>query len=270
MEQFFASPRGVAFADEVNSQLNLLKTSADPSVVSSLSLSSFESHGVLLSTMKESFLWSSETSLATTTRISNPRNSLYRSRSFCSGEEGSLNSTTAQLQELYRLFQTDSSWSKVDLVEESALIVTATVPHVIIKSSVAFISLMGYAAENLFCHSLDHYVDYEASLFPEQDQQQGQERAVSRTVLSEFYEAIACRGLGHMVLQLINSENQPLRCSIHGFAIGFPNRNLSKDLTARESSYSLNYSEYFPSLTPFRRLRTHSCSGPPPRPQRTL
>jgi hypothetical protein len=226
MEQFFSSPRGVAFPDEINAQLNLLKTVES---VTSLSLSSFESHGLLLSTMKQSFLWSSETSLATTTRISN---AMYRSRSFCSGE-GSLDSTTLQLQDLYRLFQNDPSWSKVDQVEESALIVTATVPHAIVKSSMAFVSLMGYAAENLFCHSLDHYVDYDASLFPE-------ERFLPRIVLSEFYDSIASRGLGHMVLQLINSENEPLRCSVHGFAIGCP--SLSKDVWSPLRD-SLNYSE---------------------------
>jgi hypothetical protein len=227
MEKFFASPRGEAFVEEVTSQLHILKTTD-----LSMSLSSFESHGLVLATMKESYLWSSETSLATT-RASNPRNTLYRSRSFCSGE-GTLDTTVLQLQDLYRLFQNDPSWSKMDQVEESALLVTASVPHAIVKASLPFISLMGYAAENLFCHSLDHYVDYDASLCPEE------QHFHPKAVLSEFYDSLALCGLGHMTTQLINSENQSVRCSVHGFAVGCP--LVSQD-HSRESSHSLNYSE---------------------------
>lgn len=227
MEEFFDSPSGIAFIEEINYQLNILKT-----IDTSPSISSFESHGLVLATMKESFLWSTETSLATTARGSNYRNSLYRSRSYCSGD-GTLDSTTLQLQELYRLFQNDESWNRIDHVEESALIVTASIPHAIVKSSLAFISLLGYAAENLFCHSLDHYVDYEASLFPE-------ESFVPKAVLSEFYDEIAARGLGHMVIQLVNSENQPVRCSVHGFAIGCPSISREEYKSMRDS---LNYSE---------------------------
>jgi hypothetical protein len=230
METFFGSPHGQGFVEEVNAQLAILKTTDQ-----SLSLSSFEGHGLVLSTMKESYLWSSETSLATT-RASNPRNTLYRSRSFCSGE-GSLDSTVLQLQELYRLFQNDPGWSKVDEVEESALFVTASSPHAIVKSSLPFVSLMGYAAENLFCHSLDHYVDYDASLCPEEQQFH------PRAVLSDFYDSLATSGLGHMTLQLINSENQSVPCSVHGFAVGCPLFSQDAFGQSRESSHSLNYSE---------------------------
>lgn len=227
MEEFFDSAIGTAFLEEVNSQINILKT-REPSP----SINSFETHGLVLSTMKESFLWSTETSLATTARASNYRNSLYRSRSFCSGEDN-LHATTLQLQELYRLFQNDDSWNKIDRVEESAIIVTATIPHAIVKSSLSFISLMGYGAENLFCHCLDHYVDYDASLFPE-------EHFAPNTVLSQFYDEIASRGLAHMVIQLVNSENKPIRCSVHGFAIGCPSAPREEYKSLRDS---LNYSE---------------------------
>ena len=186
--------------------------------------------------MKSSFLWSTETSLATNSRRSNSRGSLYRSRSLCSGD-GISNSTTGRLQELYRLFQTDTSWSHIDSVHEPVLIITASAPHAIVKTSMTFISLLGYGAEHIFCHCLDHYIDYDTSLFPE-------EEFHPKFILSSFYDKIASRGLAHMIIQLVNSENQPVRCSVHGFAIGYP--NLSRDgVLDRETNCSLNYSDGF-------------------------
>lgn len=234
MSDFFTSKNGLEFVDELNVQLNALKASE----TSTISLSTGDSnHGLVLATMKASFLWSTETSLATSRRT-NSRGSLYRSRSLCSGD-GILDSTTAQLQELYRLFQNNSSWSHLDQVDESVIIVTASRPHVIVKTSTSFISLIGFGAENIFCHCLDHYIDYDTSLFPE-------EEFHPKEILTTFYDTIALRGLAHMIIQFLNSENQPVRCSVHGFAIGYPNLSRDGGISTndfRETSYSLNYSE---------------------------
>lgn len=225
MEAFFISPVGLSFIDELSAQLTILK-SID--LNASLSLSSFESQGVVMANLKTtSFLFDEETSLANPRNSS--RNSFIRSRSLCSGD----GSATVQLQDLYRLFQTDTSWSQIDPIEEAVVVVTASVPHAIVKTSMSFITLLGYGAEKIFCHCLDHYVDYDSLMFPD-------ELTQPRGVISNFYEAIASQGLGHMIIKLMNSENRSIPCSIHGFAVGKP--NMSTDFP-RDTGSSLSYSE---------------------------
>jgi len=117
-----------------------------------------------------------------------------------------------ELQELYTRIRQNDCWSALDELSDPVVIVSKMEPHIILKCSPAFVSLLGYESRQLFGRTLDCVIDSHYSFYTDSQD-------TPLTLLSRFYTALGSTGMAHMVNNIVNLDQQSIQCSFHGYVI---------------------------------------------------
>ena len=152
------------------------------------------------------------------------RGHIDRNMCFCAGD-GVDQLTAKELTIMHTAITTNLRWQVCDAVDEPMLIVSVEAPHLILKSSLVWNNIMGYTSQQMFGHSLDHFVCSTCHLQNAVERGGGSGHKYSgsaakrKSPLLEFYEAMRKERAAHVVTELVDSCGEAILFSIHCYGI---------------------------------------------------
>ena len=148
------------------------------------------------------------------------------------GEPNGDVASSVQLQRLYDRMCAPGPWSMVDELPHSVLVLSGSgTPHILLKSSMVFLSIMGLRASQIFGRCLEDFllggahtspVNKPTALGSNHPPANPSEELAS---LLNFYSSIERTGMGSCVLNLVTQRGRTVAFSVHAFSIYRRGRN---------------------------------------------